>query len=497
MNLVVLLFAPAIAALATLRVQRRYLKEVAITGTVVSLGLSLVAMISALRGQPLSVSASWAPGAGLTFRLAADGVSSALLLLNAGIGLLALLATRPERLRRPHLFVAMLLLAQVGAAGVLMAQDMVLFFLFWETVLVPFLVLIAVFGEGSRERAAIKLLIYTAVGSLPMLVSIATLFVLSGAHSFLIDDLATAHAGAPVVFGLSAAELAFLGFALAFAIKAPLFPFHGWLADAYTACPTPALMVLAGVVSKLGPYGFYRVAIRLVPGAAHEFSGLLMGLAAVGIVYGALLALRQRDAKRTVVYLSLSHMCFITLGVVSLTSAGLAGASLQMINHGILIAAMFFIVGHLEQRMGTRERGRLGGLANGAPVLAGIFMLVALATLGLPGLNGFVGEYLIMAGAYAVSWPVLALAAAGVVLAAWYTLRLYQGIMNGRPSQAADDDDHEVAPEPGRAELGNPELSVLVPLAAAAVVIGIYPGPWVNLVSQGVDQLTRVIAGAG
>ena len=496
MNLVILLLAPAVAALATVRVQRRYLREVAITGTVVALALSLVAMISALRGQPLSVSANWAPAAGLSFKLAADGVSSALLVLNSTIGLLALLATKPDRIRRPHLFVAMLLLTQVGAAGVLLAQDMVLFFLFWETVLVPFLVLIAVFGEGDRERAALKLLIYTAVGSLTMLVSIATLFVLSGAHSFLIDDLATAHAGAPVIFGISAAELAFLGFALAFAIKAPLFPFHGWMADAYSACPTPALMVLAGVVSKLGPYGFYRVAIRLLPGAAREFSGLLMALAAVGIVYGALLALRQHDLKRTVVYLSLSHMCFITLGIVSLTSAGLAGASLQMVNHGILIAAMFFIVGHIEARLGTRDRARLAGLAGGAPVFAGIFMLLALATLGLPGLNGFAGEYLIMAGAYARSWPILLFAATGVVLASWYTLRLYQGVMNGSPTLAVDQGEESVV-EPGRAELGNTELSVLVPLAAAAVLIGVYPGPWVSLVNQGVDQLSQVITRAG
>jgi len=496
MNLVVLLMAPALAALATVRLQSRYLKQVAITGTAVSLVLSVVASISALQGRPLSSTAAWAPAAGLTFKLAADGVSSVLLMLNAGIGLLALLATKPERIRRPHLFAAMLLLAQVGAAGVLMAQDMVLFFLFWETVLVPFLVLVAVFGEGKRERAALKLLIYTAVGSLTMLVSIATLFVLSGSHSFLIDDLARAHAGAPAAFGASAAELAFLGFALAFAIKSPLFPFHGWMAEAYSACPTPAVMVLAGVVSKLGPYGFYRVAIRLLPGAAREFSPLLMGLAAAGIVYGALLALRQHDIKRTVVYLSLSHMCFITLGIVSLTSAGLAGSSLQMVNHGILIAAMFFIVGHLEQRMGTRDRAQLGGLAGGAPVFAAIFMLLALATLGLPGLNGFVGEYLIMAGTYARSWPVLLLAASGVVLASWYTLRLYQGLMNGSPALSSATP-REPGAGRGGTELGNPELSILVPLAVAAVAIGIYPGPWVALVNQGVDQLSRVIAGAG
>jgi NADH-quinone oxidoreductase subunit M len=495
-TLILLLVAPGIAAVATFRVQRRYLKELALTGTVVSLALSLVAMISALRGAPLSVTGSWAPSAGLTFKLAADGVASSLLLLNAGVGLLAILGTRLEGIRRPHLYVAMLLVAQVGAAGVLMAQDMILFFVFWEVVLVPFLVLIALFGEGPRERAALRLLVYTAAGSLSMLVAIATLFVLSGSHSFLIEDLARARTNSPVFLGVSAGELAFAGFALAFAIKAPLFPFHGWMAEAYAATPTPALMVLAGVVSKLGPYGFYRVAIALLPGPAREFSGLLMGMAAVGIVYGALLALRQRDAKRTVIYLSLSHMCFITLGVVSLTAAGLAGASLQMINHGILIAAMFFIVGHLEHRLGTRDRGRLSGLAGGAPVLAGLFMLLALATLGLPGLNGFVGEYLIMAGAYARSGVVLLLAATGVVLAAWYTLRFYQGIMNG-PGVPASEDASADAPLRSRVEVGNRELSILVPLAVAAVVIGLYPAPWLSLVNHGVDQLSRVIAGAG
>jgi NADH-quinone oxidoreductase subunit M len=216
-----------------------------------------------------------------------------------------------------------------------------------------------------------------------------------------------------------------------------------------------------------------------------------MALAAVGVVYGALLALRQRDTKRTVVYLSLSHMCFITLGIVGLTSAGLAGGTLQMVNHGVLIASLFFIAGHLEQRLGTRDRGRLGGLSGSAPVLAGVFMLLALATLGLPGLNGFTGEYLIMLGTYARSWSALAFAAAGVVLASWYTLRFYQGIMNGAPDTGADDDDRLVAPQ--RAELSGPELGVLLPLAGAALIIGVYPAPLYDLVNQGVTQLTRLI----
>jgi NADH-quinone oxidoreductase subunit M len=496
MTLLLLLLAPAVAALATVRVQTRYLREVALIGTVISLLLAIVAAVAAAGGTPESGTADWAPAAGLTLRVAADGVSASLLVLNAAVSLLAILATKPGRMRRPHLFMAMLLLAQAGSAGVLVAQDMVLFFVFWELVLVPFLVLIAIFGEGDRDRAALKFFIYTSAGSLSMLVSIAFLFVASGAHSFAIDDLARAGVGGSLFMGISAAHLAFAGFALAFAIKTPLFPFHGWMAEAYTSAPTPVVMLLAGVVSKLGPYGFYRVAIRLLPSAARDFSPFLMGLAAVGIVYAALLALRQRDTKRTVVYLSLSHMCFITLGIVSLTSAGITGGAVQMVNHGVLIAAMFFIVGHLEARLATRDRGRLGGLAGATPILAGVFMLVALATLGLPGLNGFVGEYLIMAGTYARSWPILLLAATGVVLAAWYTLRLYQGVMNG-PATLGTDDGDEGRPEPRRAELGGDELGVLLPLATAAVVIGVFPAPLLSLVGQGVGQLSRVLAGGG
>ncbi len=494
MSLLLLLVAPGVAALATVRVQSRYLRELALVGTGISLLLAIIAAVAAAGGAPLVGTAAWAPGAGLTLKVAADGVSSSLLVLNAGISLVAILATHPERMRRPHLFMAMLLLAQVGAAGVLVAQDMILFFVFWELVLVPFLVIIAVFGEGPREAAALKMLIYTSLGSLTMLVSIATLFVLSGSHSFLIEDLAKSRF--TTFMGISTAHLAFLGFAFAFAIKTPLFPFHGWMAQAYTACPTPALMLLAGVVSKLGPYGFYRVAIRLEPGAARDLSGLLMTLSAVGIVYGALMALRQQDAKRTVIYLSLSHMCFILLGVVSLTAAGLAGGAVQMVNHGVLIAAMFFIVGHLEQRLGTRDRGRLRGLSGSTPVLAGVFMLIALATLGLPGLNGFVGEYLIMAGTYAASFPLLLLAAAGVILAAWYTLRLYQGIMNGSPTLGREEVEG-TDPARRRAELGSPELRVLLPLAAVAVAVGAYPAPLLALVNNGVGHLSRVLSGGG
>ncbi len=209
-----------------------------------------------------------------------------------------------------------------------------------------------------------------------------------------------------------------------------------------------------------------------------------MTLAAVGIIYGALLALRQDDGKRMVAYLSLSHMCFITLGIVSLTSAGIAGGLVQMVNHGILISALFFIVGHFEARLGTRSRSAISGLARGAPALTALFLVLALATLGLPGLNGFVGEYLILLGTYARSWTLLLIAALGVVLAAWYTLRLYQGTMNGEPQQDA-----------GTAEIGAVETGVLAPLAAIAVLIGVFPAPLQSFIAGSVGGVVKLLGG--
>ena len=467
MTLLLILFAPAATGLILFGLPPAWLRPAAITGSLLSLVMSLLAMGQAAAGAPLSLQAAWVPAAGLSFSLAADGVSSSLLALNALVTALALVAADAGRLARPKLFLSMILLAETAVAGVLLARDLVLFFVAWEAVLVPVFVLIAGYGEGRRVRAAMKLLIFTSAGSLAMLLSILALFAIGGARSFAMDQLAQ-----PV-----GPTLVFFGFALAFGIKAPLFPFHGWLADAYTAAPTPVVMVLAGVVSKLGPYGFYKVLIPMLPSNFQRWSPLLMSLAVAGVIYGALLAVRQDDVKRMVAYISLSHMCFITLGITSLVPAGVNGALLQMLNHGVLIAALFFIAGHIETATGTRLRSRLSGLSRRAPALSAVFLVLSLATLGLPGLNGFVGEYLVMLGTFARSWYLLAGAALGVVLAAWYTLRLYQGLMNGPPRD-------EVSVEVGRTA-----TLVLVPLASLAVVIGVYPGPLLALLGQGLGAL--------
>jgi NADH-quinone oxidoreductase subunit M len=492
MILLAILLLPALTAVLLAVLPRDQARTFAVLGAVLELILSLVVLQAAAGGSAIQLVQPWAPDAGLGLRLGADGVSASLLSLNGLVGTLAILATRVDRVDRPRLFIALLLLAETGAAGVLLAQDLVLFYVFWEAVLVPFFVLITLYGEGRRQYAALKLLIYTGAASLAMLLAILVVYTSRGAgtETFALDSLARATvSNQPLLLGLGGADLAFIGFALAFAVKTPLFPFHGWLADAYTSAPTPVVMLLAGVVSKLGPYGFYRVAIPLLPASAHRFSPALMALAAAGIVYGALLALRQDDAKRMVAYLSLSHMCFITLGVVGLTSAGIAGALLQMVNHGILIAAVFFIVGHIEERLGTRSRAAISGLARRAPALTAVFLVVALALLGLPGLNGFVGEYLIMLGTYARSWPLLLLAAVGMVLAAWYTLRFFQGVMTGPPGH---DDEGQAA----AVELSSEDLWVLVPLAGLAVLIGVYPAPLVAAISAGVGTLAAAL-GAG
>jgi NADH-quinone oxidoreductase subunit M len=488
MTLLVAIFLPLAVATVIGRVPARYLQAAGLLATGLDLLVSLLVLQAAASGAPLSLDVDWAGPAGLGLRLSADGVSGSLLVLNALVGLMAVLATRVHDLQRPHLFMAMLLAVQTAVAGALLARDLVLFFVFYEAVLLPFFILIAVFGEGRAQYVAIKLLVFTSAGSLAMLVSILAIFVASGgsgSSSFAFDQLSRVRfSGGAVLFGLGAADLAFLGFTFAFAIKTPLFPFHGWLAEAYTSAPTPVVMVLAGVVSKLGPYGFFRIALPLLPSAAKQFSPLLMTLAAVGIVYGALLALRQEDIKRMVAYLSLSHMCFISLGIFSLTPAGISGGVLQMLNHGILITSLFFIVGHLERRLGTRRSSRLGGLSRRAPLLAAVFLVLALATLGMPGLNGFVGEYLILLGTYARSWTLLIIAAVGVVLAAWYTLRLYQGTMNGEPQ-----------PDAGTAEIGAVETSVLAPLAAMAVLIGVFPEPFLSFITGSVGGVVKLLVG--
>ncbi len=436
------------------------------------------------------------PPINFSYHLGVDGLAVWLMALAALLFLVAavVLSQRETRLRT---FAVLMLLSEVGVLGVLTSLDLILFYFFWEAALIPLYFLMIGWGDGNRGRAALKFIIYTVAGSLFMLLAIFGVYFITGAQTGVYTfDLPTLIAAQSLVhttqattfslFGhsfslLNPQEWLFLAFALAFAIKVPLVPFHSWLPDAYSSGTTPFLVFFAGIVSKLGAFGLIRYNLTLFPEASHTFQPLMLGLAIASILYGALAALAQTDIKRIVGFASISHLGFVVLGIFSLNVDGLNGAIIQMVNHGIVIAALFICVGVVESRFATRTLSQLGGLARPMPVLAGLFLVVTLAGLGMPLLNGFVGEFLILLGAFQASpvWAVLA--SLGVILACWYMLRLYQGLTQGElrlpGTEAVPEQLQAVSHRLGRLDVGPVEVVALVPLVALMLVIGVYPAP--------------------
>jgi NADH-quinone oxidoreductase subunit M len=486
--LTAIVFLPAIGALLVVLLPesaRRQIKAVGVLTTAVVLGLTLAAWASFRAGEggfQLVEQAAWMPSVGIGYHLGVDGVSLFLVVLNALLYLLGAAAMRSD-LARGKAMTALLLLAEVGTTGVLLALDLILFYVFWEAMLIPLYFLIGIWGEGPRRvYAAFKFVLYTVLGSFFMLLAILALAFVSQArtHQLTFDFVALAGAGVPA----EAQFLLFAGFLVAFAVKVPIFPLHAWLPDAYAAAPLPVILVLAGLVSKLGAYGLIRFNLTLFPGAARDAALWLASLAVVGILYGAVIALVQTDLKRMVAYASLSHVNFIALGIFSLRPEGIEGAIIQMVNHGVIVAALFLIVAAIESRAGTRDRTQLGGMARSTPVLAALFLVVALAALGLPGLNGFVGEFLIMLGAWALAIPLAVGAGLSVVLAAWYMLRVYQGAMQDAP--------------PGTArwpDLRPSEVALLAPLLGLIIAIGVFPKPIPDIVAPSVALLAKAVGG--
>jgi NADH-quinone oxidoreductase subunit M len=479
----VIIFLPALGALLVGVLPRRAAKGVAVATTAVVLALTLVVAAGFTAGTPgfqRSEQFQWIAGAGISYHVGVDGVSLLLLVLNALLYLLAAVTMRAD-VERGRGFAAFLLLAQVGTTGVLLALDLILFYIFWEAMLIPLYFLIGLWGEGPRRvYAAFKFVLYTVVGSFAMLIAILAVAFVSqdGSKPLTFDFVALAHAGVPP----AAQGWLFLGFLVAFAVKVPIFPLHAWLADAYTEAPVPVLLVLAGLVSKLGAYGLIRFNLTLFPAAAKDAALWVATLAVIGILYGALMALAQTDLKRMVAFASLSHVNFIALGIFTLRPVGVQGAVIQMVNHGVIITALFLIVALIEARTGTRLRPQLAGMARDMPVLAGIFLVVALAALGLPGLNGFVGEFLIMLGAWSLAVPLAVGAGIGVVLAAWYMLRMYQGPMQGT-----------VIGNRRWPDLAPREWVPLVPLLAVMLAIGVYPKPLPDLIGPSVAALAKAL----
>jgi NADH-quinone oxidoreductase subunit M len=423
----------------------------------------------------------WISSLGLSWNVGVDGLSLWLIVLTSGLFLLGVIAACWRLPERGRAFLALLLLAQAGLAGLFAAGDLVLFYVFWEAMLVPFYFLIGLWGNQDRRAAVVRFVVYTMAGSLLMLVAIlGTAFIardITGQFTFNIQELEG------VLFTPSQSAWLFLGFAIAFAIKLPLFPFHGWLPRTYAAGPILVTALLAAVMSKAGAYGFMRVGVPVFTDGADRFAVAIGALAVVGIVYGSLLAWRAPTMRLLVAWSSLAHLGFIALAIVAFDLQASQGAVLQMINHGIVVAAAFAIVGIINRAAPSDRLDSIGGLALGAPRLAVVFLIVAMASLAIPGSNSFAGEFLLLTGTFRHHPWLVAFATLGIVYAALYMLRLYQSTMNG-PVQGG---------RGAGTELRVRDYVLLAPLVVAMLVIALWPK---GLVDATTPTLERTIAPA-
>src|SRR6202451_1776111 len=427
-------------------------------------------------------SLDWIPSIGAKYTLGIDGISLLLIVMTVILGAISILSAWNAIQPRKKEFYILFLILQTGMLGVFMSLDFFLFYVFWELTLVPMYFLIGIWGSERRLYAAIKFFLYTLAGSVLLLLAILGMYFkvheTTGVYTFDIQTLTAATA----MFAPALQKLLFWGMFFAFAIKVPMFPFHTWLPDAHTEAPTAGSVILAGVLLKMGTYGFLRFSVPMFPDATVKYRWIIIILSLIGIVYGALVCMMQKDMKRLIAYSSVSPMGFCTLGIFALTPLGLSGSIIQQLNHGISTGALFLIVGVLYERRHTRLISEFGGLATPMPNFAVLYLIITLSSLGMPLLNGFIGEFTILRGVFEVSWQWAAWGVLGVILGAAYLLWLYQRVMFGNVTNPAN----EHLPD-----LNAREYATLLPLVALAFWIGIYPKPLFDVLDKPVHALVE------
>jgi NADH-quinone oxidoreductase subunit M len=502
--LTILILLPVIGAATTIvygltpGARESHHRWIALAFTTLAFFVSLMLLMGAgggLAGFRFEENYSWIGSIGARYHLGVDGISLWLVILTTLLMPIAILSSWTAITKRQLTYYALMLLLESAMIGVFISLDLLLFYLFFEASLVPMFFLIGIWGGERRIYAAVKFFIYTAVGSLLMLVGIIALYFIhqraTGIGTF--DYVALVETLRSTAMMTPRAEFwLFLAFAFAFCIKVPLWPFHTWLPDAHTEAPTAGSVILAGVLLKMGTYGLLRFNFGLFPNASRQLAPVMITLAVIGIIYGALVAMVQPDVKRLVAYSSVSHMGFVVLGLFSFTEQGMQGALYQMLNHGVSTGALFLFVGMIYERRHTRMIDDFGGLVRPMPWFSTLFVIASLSSIGLPFLNGFVGEFLILLGAWTSTavqhaWIVTMLAATGVIWAAVYMLWMLQRVVFGTKTSDAN---------AGLPDLNLREAGLLIPLMVLMFFMGVYPGPFLNRSRESIEAARQRIAGA-
>jgi NADH-quinone oxidoreductase subunit M len=492
--LTLVVFTPLIGVLALVLLpgdNHRAIRWVALLAALASFFFSMVLLGYDTGGSEFQFreEVEWIPAFGMGYRLGVDGLSVVLVLLTTVLSVVAILYSWDPIQTRVKEYYAVMLLLMVGMLGVFVSLDLFLFYVFWEISLIPMYLVIGIWGGPRRIYATVKFVIYTLVGSLLMLVAILAVAIAHGADTGTFTFAYEQLRGFPYADGLQA--MAFVAFFLAFAIKVPMWPLHTWLPDAHVEAPTAGSIILAAVLLKLGGYGFLRFSLPLLPNAAMEFAPIVIGLSIVAILYGALVSMVQPDLKKLIAYSSVSHMGFVTLGTFVFNQQGLSGAVFQMVSHGVTTGALFLLVGVIYERTHDRMIAHMGGLNARLPRYAAIFGLFTLASIGLPGLSGFVGEFLVVLGAFRYSGWVAAAAMFVVILSAVYMLWMFQRVFFTVPS------DWMRRWWPRLTDMSRTEWLSVAPLILLAIGLGVFPGPVLDAIAQPMQRIVDAVSGSG